>query len=115
MIAWAMGDVDIWDAVAGQTLWAYQAYTLAGATDASWSPDGQRLAVAGDYQGQVLDRRTGALLARDDPGEAWFMEHVAWSPDGTLIALSGASQNDSAQVWDAATGVETVLGNAVIS
>lgn len=104
-IASASNDVEVWAADTGQTLWAYQAYTIDGATDASWAPDGQRLAAAGDMQVQVLDAHNGTRLANFNPGQDWLMYGVAWSPNGALIASSGGGQDASAQVWDVATGL----------
>jgi eukaryotic-like serine/threonine-protein kinase len=81
----------------------------------AWSPDGTRLASAGqDGTVQVWDAMTGGTLVtywghctimythdgkRLASGDVYA---VAWSPDGTHIASAGA--DTTVQVWDATTG-----------
>lgn len=87
----------------------------------TWSPDGERLAVAvaptasvdDSYMEQrvrILDAETGAVLARiENPGK---LGAITWSPSGTHLALIAAGDlNDPASgrllVADAATGAFT--------
>lgn len=104
-IATAIGQVDVWDAATGQSLWDAHASAHVGATDVSWSPDGQRLAAAGFRQVEVLEARTGVRLTNDIPGPDWLVGGVTWSLNGVLIASSGVRQEESAQVWDVTTGM----------
>ncbi len=63
---------------------------------ASWSPDGQWIAIDGIYR---VPRSGGApQLVVSSPHGAWF---PAWSPDGRFIAYSEveAIGSDSVHVW----------------
>ncbi len=72
----------------------------------SFSPDGQRLAVASvDGLLKVFDLRMGKEW-RTFTGAAGPLYVSAWSPDGSRIAAGGLDK--SVHVWDVATGVETV-------
>ena len=67
----------------------------------AFSPDGTRIAVAGDTPGiPVFDPATGSELARLDHGT---VNAVVFSPDGTRIATCG---NDAARVFDLDTYAE---------
>jgi WD40 repeat protein len=82
--------------------------TLKAATSArndingiAWSPDGTRLATAGqDGRVRVWDLETGTQVRALFHG-GW-VRGVAWSPDGKLIAASGNSRTIT--LWDAASG-----------
>jgi WD40 repeat protein len=79
-------------------------YTLDGATEASWSPDGKRLATADLSHGTIRVREAGngkELLARKvHEALCW----VFWSPDGKRLAT--ASVDGTAKVLDAVSGRE---------
>jgi len=85
-LAVAIGaEVHVWDAGgAGEPLRlvGHEAETVAVA----WSPDGARLASAGDDQALIVwDARDGAELYRADDYADWVTS-VAWSADGGRIA-----------------------------
>jgi WD40 repeat protein len=73
-----------------------------GVTGASWSPDGERLATAGqDGTVKVWLTTTGELAVSIDAHEG-EVESVDWSPDGTRLASAG--QDSTVKVWLADTG-----------
>ncbi len=67
-----------------------------------WSPDGSRLAVAGDDPAvRVFDPATGAVV-QELRGHTFTVRDVAYSPDGTRLATAGL--DGTVILWDAATG-----------
>ncbi len=85
--------------------------TLAGHDGQVWglaySPDGERLATAGDDATvRVWDVRTWQPVLTLT-GHSDVVHEVAFGPDGTRIAT--ASFDDTARVWDAATGTELLV------
>jgi WD40 repeat protein len=84
-------------AATGQVLWEA---SHASSSSTSVSPDGKLIAVDGGETIEVLDARTGRILAThlhalsDNPGE--------WSPDSRYILSVG--ENGRAQIWEAQTG-----------
>jgi eukaryotic-like serine/threonine-protein kinase len=70
---------------------------------AAWSPDGYRIA-SGSYDTtvRVWDATTGwhSSIYSGHTGEVWS---VAWSPDSRLIASGGGFNDNTVQIWDAAT------------
>jgi WD40 repeat protein len=80
----------------------YQRGTHRGIRSVAWSPDGQRIASAGDDgAAQVWDPASGRAAALPLPHQG-VVGMVAWSPDGTRVAT--ASHDGTGQVWDAAGG-----------
>ena len=98
-----------------QHLWHGELLELKGhtgsVTSASWSPDGSRIATAGDKTARVWDARSGAEILTLK-GHAAGVNSVSWSPDGLRIAT--ASQDRTVRVWDAGSGTEihTLKGQA---
>jgi WD40 repeat protein len=81
----------------------FQASGSANFYSMSWSPDGTRLAVGGASPTvEIWDTSSGKIVQQLEKREN--MGHMAWSPDGKLIATAGDGLNDSALIWDAATG-----------
>ena len=83
--------------------------TLTGHTNSvhavAWSPDGTRLATAGDDRTvRIWDPTTGETLTTLT-GHTGAVRAVAWSPDGTRLAT--ASDDDTVRIWDPATGQTT--------
>jgi WD40 repeat protein len=91
------GTAQIWNATTGKTILTYHA--LADDVRAvTWSPDGTRLACAGDPSGaaQVLDAATGKTLFTAHCHQL-IVDALAWSPDGTRIA--SGSFDRTACIW----------------
>lgn len=74
----------------------------------AWSPDSNRVVVAGDQDVEICDANTGQKIltyptvkpaSGDQPSYA-----VAWSPDGNTIASAAANQGHSIQFWNAHSG-----------
>jgi WD40 repeat protein len=69
----------------------------------SWSPDGTRLASAGqDGRIQIWDPVT-ATQTRELTGYASGAYAVSWNPDGTRLAAAGI--DGQVRLWDPADGV----------
>ena len=80
-----------------------------------WSPDGSRLAVAGDDPAvRVFDPATGAVL-QELRGHTFTVRDLAYSPDGKRLATAGLDGN--VILWDTASGrliVTFELGSPVL-
>ncbi len=88
--------VQVWDAAIGKQLLS------CNGSDATWSPDGSRLAFHSDNSVQVWEAATGKqLLSYSGTGGIW-------SPDGTRLAFHS---DNSVQVWDATTGTQLLSYN----
>lgn len=77
--------------------------------DAVWSPDGDRLAVAGtDRKIRVLDfsdnaQPLGGQLAEFELMTFLDVRSIGWSPDGSLIAVGGDGYSPKLEFWDGST------------
>jgi WD40 repeat protein len=101
------GQLIVWDATSGQTLFTYQD-KVGGLKSLAYSPDGKLLAVGntGDPTqsigaATILDATTGQVV-RVLPGEMGWVFGLAFSPDGKRLATTyfyGLTK-----VWDVATG-----------
>ena len=86
--------VQLWDAVTGQKLTAYQTRGKSVKVMA-WSPDSHSLAIGSkDGTLEVWSGDTGPQMYR---GESSIVLNIAWSPDGKSIAVGGL--DGSLWVW----------------
>lgn len=84
---------------------------LEDAADIAWSPEGDRLAVAGWNGVQVIDvddTIPDTLVAGRDDGTKYYL-HVAWSPDGQTVAFVEMSNHQTADVVPPSTYVLRVV------
>ncbi|MDQ2902309.1 MAG: hypothetical protein M3Y81_01990 [Chloroflexota bacterium] len=118
-IASAGGDgvVRVWDANSAQTVLTYRGHAwlfekvnwLPKIYTIAWSPEGLRLASAGDGRKvYVWDATTGQTITQYE-GHTGVLSNVfalAWSPDGKRIAsaCSTAGFDKTVHVWNAKTG-----------
>jgi WD40 repeat protein/nucleoside phosphorylase len=118
-IASAGGDgvVQVWDADSTQTLLTYRGHAwlsekvnwLPKIYMIAWSPEGLRLASAGDGKKvYVWDATTGQTITEYE-GHSGVLSNVfalAWSPDGKRIAsaCSTAGFDKTVHIWNAKTG-----------
>ncbi len=108
-----VGDhVVIWDGMTSEVIAdivvpLQTAYTLL--SNAAWSPDSNRLAVAGDDgRIRILDlsdgaQPFGALLAEFEVMTFLSVGSIAWSPDGSFLVIGGDGTLPRLEFWDAST------------
>src|SRR5262249_52240064 len=104
------GGVCLWEVATGRAL--QRLVVPNWATSVAFSPDGQRLAPAGDAA-WLLDASTGKELRRLQPDQYLSLGVVAFSPDGRTLAagltrgLRAFGPKGAAVIlWDAAAGKE---------
>lgn len=97
----------LWDVSVGEIIMSLPGHTnFTGGC--AFSPDGALLATAGNEGTRLTDAASGTTVATL-PGSA---QSCAFSPDGQLLAT--ASTDDTAQLWDVATGsaIATLTGHS---
>ncbi|MBL8055188.1 MAG: PD40 domain-containing protein, partial [Anaerolineales bacterium] len=102
--------IDVWDLTAGQertpqpVVIRPTSVIFPNAVIAtSFSPDGQRLAVAGNQGAAILDWATGPLAFTMTAHTA-SLNYLKYSPDGKYLVTT--SNDQTAKIWDAQTGTE---------
>jgi WD40 repeat protein len=87
--------VRVWEVASGNELW--KAPTPCWGRTMTFSPDGKRLAWAGDNVFAVHDAATGKELFRREGFDASVLS-LAFLPDGTRLATG--QSNATVLVWD---------------
>jgi WD40 repeat protein len=89
------GTTKVWDAINGKELLTLRGHT--GIVEGViFSPDGKRLASAGDQTAKVWDAESGRQLLTLH-GQSGAVMSVAFSPDGKRLA--GASNDATVQIY----------------
>jgi Flp pilus assembly protein TadD len=95
--------VKLWEVATGQETRSFKGHT-GWVRNVAFSPDGTRLASAGDDQTVKLWEVATGQEIRSLKGHASPISSVAFSPDGTRLASAGFDR--TVRIWDAATGQE---------
>jgi WD40 repeat protein/transcriptional regulator with XRE-family HTH domain len=101
----ADGDVKLWNARSGAELLSLPVKEGAFLRGVAFSPDGKRLAVAGNFGlsvAKIWDAVTGKEIFRGPAGDTNSLYDIAFSPDGRFAATGGVDRK--ATIWDAETG-----------
>src|SRR5260370_2441799 len=92
--------VQVWDAHTGRNLANF--HLAAPVSEIAWTPDGTRIVISGDKEGEVVNVSTQQIVLKVIPTRIDLLPVWALSPDGTPIAsLSGGNHMQS---WNAFTG-----------
>jgi WD40 repeat protein len=95
------GTVKVWDAATGQETLKLGAVSGDNVWGVAFSPDGLRIASAGNRTVKVWDTATGQKTLTLE-GHTGVVTSVAFSPDDSRLASTSLDQ--TVKVWDAATG-----------
>jgi WD40 repeat protein len=98
------GQIVVWDAATGATIWQGQGNL--GAVSLSWSPNGQYIAWVSDEQSEagILNSKTGSPVTTFGnnslvgQGVGSTSSSISWSPDAKYIATVN---NGEIQMWQA--------------
>ncbi len=95
--------VKVWSYATGQELFTTEPMGSGPVFGVAFSPDGQRVAGAGDPAVVIWDSHTGErqLVLK---GHKHFVTRILFSPDGKQVAT--ASYDGTVKVWDSTTGNE---------
>ncbi len=110
----ANGEVQVWDAITGATLFSFQGQQNGPVSSLAWSPDGKYLAAGGSNvriwdvaRNKLHYTYTGFGLHKN-----FSINSLAWSPDSTKLVAMGVGMDitapgtgiplDSIRVWVAA-------------
>nr|WP_274388378.1 BTAD domain-containing putative transcriptional regulator [Salsipaludibacter albus] len=104
--SWIAGDrIRVLDVSTGQPTLEIPAVTRPLGDPASFSPDGEQLAITNGSEVEVVEVATGDVVLRFQPNTEVAVA-VAWSPDGQWIASS--NQGVETRLTDAETGLDHV-------
>jgi WD40 repeat protein len=66
--------------------------------DAKWSPDGQLLAVGGDWGVKIFDPTLGEIAQLQ--GHTGAVVSVSWNPNSSQLASAGGIDDGTIRIWD---------------